>query len=47
MRCYRISETGVDPHGMLEEFYRKDMIKNIDVYRESEERKTVSNWKRS
>lgn len=31
---YRTANTGIDPHGNFDEFIKKDIIKNIDVYRD-------------
>jgi hypothetical protein len=31
-----VANTGVDPHGNFKEFIKNDIIKNIDIYRNSE-----------
>jgi len=32
---FKVANTGIDPHGNFVEFIKKDIIKNIDVHRDS------------
>ena len=37
---YKVANTGIDPLGGYMEFLKKDIVKNIDVHRDSEEAKS-------
>eukprot|EP00347_Sterkiella_histriomuscorum_P019446 403341600 len=38
---YKVANTGIDPHGNFLEFIRKDIIKNIDVHRDSDQARDI------
>ena len=44
---YKIANTGIDPHGGFLEFIKRDIIKNIDVQRDSEHAREMKETKRT
>ena len=44
---YRVANTGLDPHGGFLEFIKKDIIKNIDVQRDSDNARQLMETKRT
>ncbi len=38
---FRVANTGIDPHGNYLEFIKKDIVRNIDVHRDSDQAKVM------